>query len=185
MRRIRVAVVVIFALGVAAVLAGQDSSQRLAVTVRDNVYELNVPVSRLILTIPKGQLLAQKSSAGSDSPRYFLFEDKKNALIVSGWFEPDQSFKSIDAFWASEQRSLTQNGLQLQNVTKEQIGNWQVVLYDIGMSGGRSVNMRAEYVQAGTWIDLHLSVSENPSKPDGQKVLRDTLNTFQVSEKKQ
>jgi hypothetical protein len=91
----------------------------------------------------------------------------------------------MDAFWSGEQRSLTQNGLQLQNITKERIGNWDVVLYDIAVPGGRSVNMRAECVQSGTWIDLHLSVTTNQSKTDGQKLLRDALNAMQVSEKKQ
>jgi hypothetical protein len=185
MKMVRVAVMAILVLGVAAVVAGQDSSQRLVVAERDSSYELTVPVSRLTLTIPKGKLVAQKSSGGSDSPRYFMFENRENALIVSGWFEPEQSFKSMDAFWSGEQRSLTQNGLQLQNITKERIGNWDVVLYDIAVPGGRSVNMRAECVQSGTWIDLHLSVTTNQSKTDGQKLLRDALNAMQVSEKKQ
>ena len=185
MIRIRLAVMAIVALSIAAVLAAQDASQRLVVAEKDGNFELSVPVSRLMLTIPKGQLRAQKSSAGSDSPRYFVFEDRGHALVISGWFEPEQSFKSMDSFWSGEQRSLAQNGLQLENITKEQIGHWQVVLYDIGLPGGRSFNMRAECVQAGTWIDLHLSATSKESKTDGQKILRDTLSAFQVSEKKQ
>src|SRR5262252_3333070 len=126
MTTVRAPVMAIFVICVAGVLAGQDSSQRLAVAEKDRAFELSVPVSRLTLTIPKGQLLVQKSSAGSDSPRYFTFGDKEHALVISGWFEPEQSFQSMDSFWAGEQRSLTQNGLQLQNITNERIGNWQV-----------------------------------------------------------
>jgi hypothetical protein len=184
MTAVRAAVMAIFVLSVTGVLVGQDPSQRLVVAEKDSAYELSVPVSRLTLTIAKGQLLVQKSSAGSDSPRYFTLGDREHALVVSGWFEPEQSFQSMDSFWAGEQRSLTQNGLQLQNISKERIGNWQVVLYDIALPGGRSFNMRAEFVQSGTWIDLHLSVTTNQSKADAQKVLRDTLNSIQVSEKK-
>jgi hypothetical protein len=161
------------------------SSQRLQVTEKDGVYELSVPVSRLSLAIPKGQLRPSKSSADAGNPRYFIFEDQKLSLIISGWFEPEQSFTGMDAFWTGEQRSLTQNGIQIQNITREQIGSWQVVLYDIPLPGGRSFNMRAECVQAGTWIDLHLSVSGKQADADGQKLLRDTLGAIQVREQKQ
>jgi hypothetical protein len=185
MRKVRILVVAIAILIVSSLVAAQvPSSQRLLVVEKEGAYELSVPVSRLSLTIPKGQLLPSKSSADAGNPRYFMFEDRKLSLILSGWFEPEQSFKGMDAFWAGEQGSLTQNGIQIQNVSRERIGSWQVVLYDIRLPGGRSFNMRAECVQAGTWVDVHLSVTGNPSDMDGQKILRDTLGTIQVREQK-
>jgi tetratricopeptide (TPR) repeat protein len=70
-------------------------------------------------------------------------------------------------------------------VTRVRIGNWQVILYHIPVSPGRSSDMRAEWVQSGTWIDLHLSVmmSRNESDAEGEKILRDALSSIQVSER--
>ena len=50
---------------------------------------------------------------------------------------------------------------------------------------GRSSNVRAEWIQAGTWIDLHLSVTANQSEAAGRTTLRDFLGTLQVSERTQ
>ena len=184
MSKVRILVTTIAILIVSSLLAAQDpSSQRLLITEKEGVYELSVPVSRLSLTIPRGQLLPSKSSADAGGPRYFSFEDRKLSLIISGWFEPEQAFEGMDAFWTGEQRSLTQNGIQIQNVNRERIGSWQVVLYEIRLPGGRSSNMRAEYVEAGTWIDVHLSVTGNQSDMDGQKMLRTALGTIQVRER--
>jgi hypothetical protein len=186
MRKVRILGIASVVLAVSSLLVAQvPSSQRLQVTEKEGGYDLSVPVSLLSLTIPKGQLLPSKSGADAGNPRYFLFEDKNLSLIISGWFEPEQSFNGMDAFWAGEQKSLTQNGIQIQNIKREQIGSWQVVLYDIKLPGGRSFNMRAECVHAGTWVDLHLSVTGNQSDAEGQKILRDTLGAIQVLDQKQ
>jgi hypothetical protein len=173
-------------LSVAGLLAGQAPlNERLVITEKSGAYELGVPASRLSLKIPKGGFLPSKAAGeGSSSPRYFLLEDLGHSRIISGWFEPDAAFKGMDAFWTGEQTTVTQKGIHIQNVTRERIGNWQVVLYHIALSSGRSTNMRAEWVQAGTWIDLHLSVTANQSEAEGEKILRDVLNTIQVSEQK-
>ena len=183
MSTVRITTMAIIIVCVSICLAAQDtSSERLVVTEKDGAYELMVPVSRLSVTIPKGQLVPSKSGAGSDSPRYFSLQDPRG-LVISGWFEPDQSFEGMDPFWAGEQRSLIQNGLKIQNVIREKIGKWQVVFYDVPLLGGRSSNMRAEWIQAGTWIDLHLSATADQSAAEGQKVLRSVLSEIQVKEK--
>ena len=169
---------------VSTVAAGQDAaSQRLAIAEKNGAYELSVPVSRLVMTVPKGQLVATQPAASSGNPRYFSFDDKKAALVLSGWFEPEQEFKGLDAFWAGEQRGLTQNGIRIENIVKDKIQNWQVVLYEIRLPGGRSSNMRAEFVQAGTWIDLHLSITSNRSEAENQAALRKVLETIRVVER--
>jgi hypothetical protein len=186
MKNVRMVTIAIVVLMVSTELTAQvPSSQRLQVAEKDGAYELSVPVSRLSLAIPKGQLLPSKSSADNGNPRYFLFEDQKRSLIISGWFEPEQSFNGMDSFWSGEQRSLSQNGIQIENIKREQFASWQVVLYDIQLPGGRSFNMRAECVQAGTWIDVHMSVTGKLSDAEGEKLLRDTLGAIQVREQKQ
>ena len=36
-------------------------------------------------------------------------------------------------------------------------GAWEVVAFDVSVAGATQSNLRAERVEAGTWIDLHLS----------------------------
>jgi hypothetical protein len=89
----------------------------------------------------------------------------------------------MDEFWKGEQRGLSQNGLRVQDVVRGQVGNWQVVFYDIVIPGGRSSNVRAELVQAGTWIDVHASVTTQRSEAENRQVLRDVLETIRVEER--
>jgi len=169
---------------VAMAAAGQDAaSQRLVIAEKNGAYELSVPVSRLVMTLPKGQFTSSQPDASSGNPRYFSFQDKKAALIVSGWFEPEQAFNGLEDFWAGEQRSLTQNGIRIENIVKDKIQKWQVVLYEVRLPGGRSSNMRAEFVQAGTWIDLHLSVTSDRPEAENQAALRKVLETIRVEER--
>src|SRR5258707_10465912 len=77
----------------------QDSSKATTLEIVESAgnYVLTVPVSRLVMTIPKGKLAVKANRAGgsADSPRYFYFEDKDSALFISGWFESDQGFSGI------------------------------------------------------------------------------------------
>lgn len=162
--------------------AQTPSPDHLVITERADGYEVMVPVSRVSLAIPKGQLVPSKPTVESGNPRYFSLEGRGRPLMISGWFEPEQAFSGIDSFWAGEQRSLTQNGIQLQNISRERIGNWQVILYDIRMPSERNFNMRAEWVGNGTWIDLHLSVTSDQPETEAQKTLRDALSAIRVND---
>src|SRR6185369_6675418 len=63
--------------------------QKISIKSFDDRYELTVPVSSLVVTIPKGRLALQNQAIGgaTDSPRYFKFEDRDRGIIISGWFE--------------------------------------------------------------------------------------------------
>jgi hypothetical protein len=161
----------------------EPTGQRLLVNVKDGVYELALPVSRLVVMIPQGQLVPSTSGQGPASPRYFSLEDRSAGLVVSGWFEPEQAFKGLDAFWAGEQRGLTQNGIRIENAVREKSGNWQTVLYDIVLPGGRSSNMRAEWVQSGTWIDVHLSLTTRRPEAENRDALRKVIEAIRVEER--
>jgi hypothetical protein len=149
-------------------------------------YVLTVPVSRLVMTIPKGGFARiQKPTDGStSSPRYFFFEDKARHLIVSGWFESDQGFSDIKRFWADETAAQKRQHLpEAQDVSFERLGSWNAVLYDVAVSGAASSHIRAECLQAGTWIDVHLSLTADLSQAERRVKLRDELNAIRVSEK--
>jgi hypothetical protein len=156
----------------------------LQVIAKSDAYELSVPVSHLVMTIPKENLSPQKNPTGgsADSPTYFYFGDEKKALIISGWFEKAGNFKGMERFWKNETQSW---GQKSGNVSFEQIGNWNVVMYDMEIPIPKASNshIRAELVQSGTWIDLHLSLTAEQSTKDSRAELIKTLKKIQVVER--
>lgn len=80
---------------------------------------------------------------------------------------------------------MTRRGLDPKDVKFEKIGGWNSVLYDIPVPGGRNVNVRAEWVRSGTWIDVHLSLTADLPSLAMRTRLRDCVKGFQVTEKAQ
>lgn len=145
-------------------------------------YVLTVPVSQLILTMPKRGLVADKASG---NPTYFKFNNKAEHLIVSGWFSPASGFRGIKQFWAAESANWKQRtGFpDPNNVTFEEMGAWNLVFYDVEFQGMTSANVRAHWVEAGTWIDVHLSKTSD--RAAGLRTdLRNVLTTITVTVRK-
>ena len=168
--------------------ADQDvpGNEQLVITEKGDSYVVTVPVSRLAMTIPKGKFVPSKPDAGSKSPRYFYLQDKGSALIISGWFEPEQSFVGLQKFWAGEIGAIKRNGSpEPQNVSFEDLGSWKAIVYDIQVPGGHSSHIRAEQTQSGTWIDVHISFTANLPEVEIRSKLRDVLKAIQVAEKTQ
>lgn len=118
--------------------------------------------SQLVLTIPRVGLVAEKPGA---DPRSFRFRDITHGLIVSGRFSPASGFRGIEEFWAVESANWKQR-TRLPNpgdVAFEQMDSWSLVFYDISSLGMTRANVRAHWVQAGTWIDVHASKASSRS----------------------
>ena len=79
-----------------------DSS--LVITATDDSIKLSVPVSRLALELPRGELasVVETRTGASASSRYFHLENPKLGLIVSGWFESANSYVGFGDFWKAE-----------------------------------------------------------------------------------
>jgi hypothetical protein len=156
----------------------------LQVIEKNGAYELSVPVSHLVMTIPKENLSQQKKPSGgsANSSRYFYFADQKKTLLISGWFESASGFKGMEGFWKSETQSWDQKP---KNVSFQQIGNWNVVIYDMEIPLPKSSNshIRAELVQSETWIDLHLSLTAEQSNEESRAELVQTLKKILVVER--
>jgi hypothetical protein len=108
-----------------------------------------------------------------DNPRYFSFVDR--AFNISGWFESAEKFSGIQKFWENETRAWSQNGLPApRDVAFTKVADWDVIIYDKPSRFGNDVHIRAHRVQAGTWVDIHLSMmSDRPSAHT-----RSTLETY-------
>ena len=160
-------------------------SQRLQVKELAGQYLLTVPLSRLEMRIPKGRLSrAQNTGGAADSPRYFIFEDKQQRVFVSGWFEPD-NFSGVPKFWESETAAWKRRNLpEPRDVSFEKQASWEVIVYDLEVPSERSSHIRAHWVQAGTWIDIHISVAADLPKAERRNQVRELLKAIQVSEKR-
>jgi hypothetical protein len=146
-------------------------------------YELSVPVSRLVMTIPKsGMPRATRAPSPNNHPRYFYFVD--GLLNVSGWFEPANGFRGIRPFWAEETENWRKLGLPAPVDTAfARIGSWDVVIYDHASAAGTNSHLRAHWVQAGTWIDIHLSLTAEAPSAQTRERLAQLLKAIEVREK--
>ncbi len=166
----------------------QESSKATTLEIVESAgnYVLTVPVSRLVMTIPKGgpALKVNRTGGSSDSPRYFYFEDKDSALFISGWFESDEGFRGIKQFWANETAAWKRGGLpEARDVTFVQLGDWNAILYEIDSPIGKNSHIRAHWVQAGTWIDIHLSLTADLPQKEIREKLQTILKTISVAER--
>lgn len=179
MRRLFGVLLVIGAL-VGCASAARDA--RLAVIERGGSYELTVPLSRVMMIIPRGALVP--AAVAHDSPRYFHLHDKATALIVSGWFEPAERYPGLQVLWSNDTLAWRRQGLpEPRNVRLSRIGSWEVVAYDMLVPSATNTHLRAQRVQAGTWIDLHLSITSTRSTSQNQSTLEKTLRAIEVKEK--
>jgi len=166
---------------------GGDSSQSIEISAANDGYRLSVPVSRLTMTLPQGNWSRKQKAigGGTNSPRYFYFEDgKEESLILSGWFEPDRLFEGVPAYWEKGKKAFKEQGLpEPVNVSFEKLGGWDTVMYDHNFGKIISTHLRAHWVQSGTWIDLHLSTTTYGSSADNRKKLKSLLRGISISDK--
>lgn len=159
----------------------QDS---LRVVEQSNRYELWLPASRIYAILPRGRLVPLKNSLGgsaSDS-RYFYFVDR--SFNVSGWFEPAERFAGVEKFWQSELQAWKQKGLsEPLDVAFKKLGGWEAVLYDLPQPSGTNSHLRAHWVQDGTWIDVHLSLTSSRSSAELREALEAYLKGVLVRER--
>ena len=176
---------ILLAFFVPTLTANAQSPEQLSVSGTETAYVLAVPVSRLELLVPKGELVQKAVNIGGSTanPRYFHFETGRG-MIVSGWFEPSKLYRGIEHFWDQEMSVWPQTRLPIPtNVSKEKFGNWDVVFYQIPTPAGSSAHARAHWVQSGTWIDIHISVTSATSYSANRHEVEEFLKTLVVNEK--
>ena len=189
MPAIRTLILVVLTLAFCAIATGQKVPENISIQITEQAekFVLTVPESRLVMTIPKGDLkqTVSPTHGATDSPRYFLFEDAAGQLIVSGWFESADRFGGIKKYWAETIAARKkQNVPDALAVSFENVGSWKTILYDTASPMNGMSNIEAHWVEHGTWIDLHLSLTSNDSQAVRRDKLRDALKAIEVSEKK-
>lgn len=147
-------------------------------------YNLHVPVSKLAISIPKNGFVQKevRIDGGTENPRYFYFFDNKTNTIISGWFESEEQFNGVNVAYEPVKKDYIQRRLSPQNEQFDNIGKWNSISYDLNDSGNTFSHMHAHWVQAGTWIELHLSIPKNTSNDQARSQLIALLQTIKVYE---
>ncbi len=154
-----------------------------------DTFMLTVPDSRLILTVPRRGFVQRNVRAGgaTNSPRYFRFENSTESahLSISGWFEDAERFPGVKSQWEEHVAMFEEAGIpEPLNVTFRRVGNWEAVVWDSQATAiSANSHVRAHWVQAGTWIDIHLSVTGYYSSAECRRVLETLLRTLAVKER--
>jgi hypothetical protein len=170
-------------------LAGTAAAQSDSITVTEgaDAFELTVPVSRLTMSLPKEGLRQKEreTSGGSTaSRRYYYLEDPAAHIILSGWFEAAQEYPGAAKVWAGDTAAWALDRIPTPfNVVFKKLGGWDTVIYQMPRKSGTNTNIRAHWVAAGTWIDLHLSTDSESSEAESRKRLEAFLAKIRVSQK--
>jgi hypothetical protein len=166
--------------------AAEDLSGALVITTLEDSIEMSVPASRLTVSFPRGGLAAvnEPRTGAAASSRYFHFNDEKRGLVVSGWFEPASSYVGFEKFWMGELLAMKKNGIPIREAPDVvKAGPWQAVAYNVVLPNGVSANVRAELISAGTWVDLHISVTSNGSAREPREQAVQFLRSIVAKEK--
>lgn len=167
-------------------VAAEQSRSELDFAQADGNIVLSVPASRLSLSLPHGGLRVthDRSGGATESPRYFKLEDPDTGTVVSGWFEPADRYMDLDKSFAGEMDQVKGILGPAQQVERSEINGWHVITYHFALPrGGTSANIRASYTGAGTWIDLHASVSTSAPADEARRRVRALLESVHVTEK--
>jgi hypothetical protein len=166
---------------------GAPRADGIQIKQREGDFLLTVPMSRLVLDIPGGDLSQGKDApaGSSNNPRYFYFEGLASHLAISGWFESEQEFPGMKKIWERETSTWKRNGLpEPRGVSFKKISNWDAVVYGMDLPQASFSHIRAHWVQAGTWIDIELSIPSGQSSQNARTKLESLLRGISVSEKK-
>jgi hypothetical protein len=177
---------VFFLLAACASTTVSKSSQNIAVNDVAEKLEITVPQSKVVMSLPKNGLhIVEKHQGGAtESPRYFYFEDSSAGVILSGWFEPASRYGDLQSSWNTEMQGLKKSGFgSPQNVEQGMVGSMRTILYNMPVPYGSNSHIRASYIGAGTWIDIHVSVTSKLPMAEGRKRVLDLVRAINFQEK--
>ena len=167
-------------------VAMAQQPDRLYVVQQADSYVLTVPASKLSMSIPsRGLTQADPMTGGSTrNPRYFYFADEARGLVISGWFEPAGKYAGLESTWQSDQAAWKKNGLPPPaDVSFGKVKDWDVVSYEQPLPGISNSHIRAHLVRAGTWIDVHISVTTRGAGSSNRQTATTLLDALAVSQR--
>jgi hypothetical protein len=166
-----------------------ETADVLQVERTDDGYELSVPQSRVKLKIPTNGLTAKRASGvGATASRHYFnfvnFAGLNTDWVVSGWFEDASRYTDLLSFWKSEAAGFKRGGQgEPTHVRYGKLGDWETIEYDMDLARASNTHIRAELTRAGTWIDLHASLTADRPAEDLHAELRAFIESLVVERK--
>ncbi len=118
-------------------------------------FTFTVPDSRVVVKVSDTAL-----RPGIAAGNFFKLEKDDPMLTLRGWLEPAARYKGLDALWKEEKQSSIFTGPRAPaRVEMLREGAWEVIAFDVPLARGTLSILRAERVEAETWINLHFSLS--------------------------
>lgn len=153
------------------------------VRTRSSTYVVKPPYSKISLHIPKGRLSKKPFGQAGETynPAYFHFADDEINLVVSGTFRPAKVFPGTKTLWECQVQEWVSRDLPVpQDVLFEDVGAWQVIIYDLTVADSHGSHLRAHWVKEGIWIDLHLSKASRQKDVGAKSRLLGLLRRIRV-----
>jgi hypothetical protein len=157
----------------------------------EDYYGVSNLGSEFYVFIPRKGYVREKPKTASDHSSYFYFSDERRGMILSGWIVPGDDYPGKLAYWDETVLQWKEQGLtDPQNVEHGKQGNWDGTLYEgaipsglVSPSGETSSHMWAHWVQYGTWIHLHLSVTSKLPSREHRDLLVQELKGIRVQKR--
>jgi hypothetical protein len=145
------------------------------------VYELTASWSNLLIAIPK---IGMSSPLVEATRSHFELSNLNDMVIISGWFEPETKFPGVQKVWQGNLKGWKKKNIPTpQNVSFGDSGKWQTVEYSVITDTFQQFNIESHRVQAGTWIHLHLSISEQKIDLEMKTKLHEYLEQIKIRQK--
>jgi hypothetical protein len=104
--------------------------------------------------------------------------------VVSGWFESATSWTGFEKFLTGELRGLKDAGVTIRQGPDVLAADpWQAFTYDVDLPKGlTSANVRAELISAGTWVDVHISITSRLPEAEARQQAVQFLRSIAIRE---
>jgi len=154
-------------------------------------YTIATIASKVSLVVPKGRLVQHtRDTSGNEYPPHYFYlsdlSDPARTLILSGWFEKASQFPGIDEYWRQTLASDAAKGLPRRvdvRFSKDRgadVIEYQVVLPEL--SGRTNSHLIAHWVEEGTWVELHASLTSKLPVAENQAQLEDFFHSIALKE---
>lgn len=184
--KIILSVLVILLLAISSSYVVPLSSDTIELKEANGIYEITVPSSELILTLPKNKLVQSKHmfGGGIEDPKYIYLRDTTQLLSISCWFKLKEKYSGIKNLWEKQTTQWNRSELlKPENVSFIQIGSWDAVIFDMKIINANNSHIFAHGVQGGTWIKLHISMTAKRPAAEIREQLQSKLKSMEIKHK--
>jgi hypothetical protein len=144
-------------------------------------FTFTTPQSHVIVKVTDPSLHIDNTNP---HPNYFRLSRNDPELNLSALLGPASAYKDLKWLLDTDSSAIAQNGFKPTRVEMLHEGEWEILAYDLRFPGGKTnSHLRAQRVQAGTWIHLHIAATSARPPAKIRAELLGELRQVEVVEK--